>query len=160
MPRQAQDSQNLLKPCELKALILMAIESARTLHEVESLVEEGHYNMINVRLSKCGGFRRSLRIIDFLRGKGVPYQVACQLGESGILSAAGRALGLMQRRPLPRRLLRSVPAQGECDRAERLLRPGRKSRSFGRRRSGRDGESEKLSRLSDFSSFVSLRRAC
>jgi len=75
-----------LKASDVK---IMADESACSFHEVESLVEEGHYNMINVRLSKCGGFRRSLRIIDFLRHKGVPYQVACQLGESGILSAQG-----------------------------------------------------------------------
>jgi L-alanine-DL-glutamate epimerase-like enolase superfamily enzyme len=73
---------------------IMADESACSLHEVTALVEEGHYNMINVRLSKCGGFRRSLRIIEFLRNRGVSYQVACQLGESGILSAAGRALSL------------------------------------------------------------------
>ena len=80
-----------LKALDVK---IMADESACSFHEVGALVEEGHYNMINVRLSKCGGFRRSLRIIDFLRDKGVPYQVACQLGESGILSAAGRALSL------------------------------------------------------------------
>ena len=73
---------------------VMADESACSFHEVTALVEEGHYNMINVRLSKCGGFRRSLRIIEFLRSQGVSYQVACQLGESGILSAAGRALSL------------------------------------------------------------------
>ena len=80
-----------LKASDVK---IMADESACSFHEVESLVEEGHYNMINVRLSKCGGFRRSMRIIDFLRDKRVPYQVACQLGESGILSASGRALSL------------------------------------------------------------------
>ena len=80
-----------LKACDSK---IMADESACSFHEVKALVAEGHYNMINVRLSKCGGFRRSLRIIDFLRDKGVAYQVACQLGESGILSAAGRALSL------------------------------------------------------------------
>lgn len=79
------------KACDAK---IMADESACSFQEVKALVEEGHYNMVNVRLSKCGGFRRSLRIIDFLRNRGVPYQVACQLGESGILSAAGRALSL------------------------------------------------------------------
>jgi muconate cycloisomerase len=73
---------------------IMADESACSFQDVQALVEEGHYNMINVRLSKCGGIRRSLRIIDFLRGKGVAYQVACQLGESGLLSAAGRTLSL------------------------------------------------------------------
>lgn len=80
-----------LKACGVK---IMADESACSFKEVKSLIEEGHYNMINVRLSKCGGFRRSFRIIDFLRSRGVSYQVACQLGESGILSAAGRALSL------------------------------------------------------------------
>lgn len=80
-----------LKACDAK---IMADESACSFQEVKALVEAGDYNMVNVRLSKCGGFRRSLRIIDFLRCRGVPYQVACQLGESGILSAAGRALSL------------------------------------------------------------------
>jgi len=81
-----------LKACNAK---IMADESACSFHDVQALVAEGHYNMINVRLSKCGGFRRSLRIIDFLRSKGVSFQVACQLGESGVLSAAGRALSLL-----------------------------------------------------------------
>jgi muconate cycloisomerase len=81
-----------LKACNTK---IMADESACSFEEVQTLIAEGHYNMINVRLSKCGGFRRSLRIIDFLRSQGVSYQVACQLGESGVLSAAGRALSLL-----------------------------------------------------------------
>ena len=51
--------------------------------------------MINVRLSKCGGFHRSLAIIDFLRAQGLHFQIGCQLGESGLLSAAGRALALL-----------------------------------------------------------------
>jgi len=53
--------------------------------------------MINVRLSKCGGFQNSFRIIDQLRTNGLSFQIGCQLGESGILSAAGRALGLLCR---------------------------------------------------------------
>jgi muconate cycloisomerase len=45
-----------------------------------------------VRLSKCGGFFNSLKIIQRIRAAGLNFQVGCQLGESGILSAAGRAL--------------------------------------------------------------------
>ena len=74
---------------------LMADESACSLAEVEELVLEGHYDMFNIRLSKCGGFRRSLKIIEFLRAHKIPFQIACQLGESGLLSAAGRALSLL-----------------------------------------------------------------
>lgn len=78
-------------------VMLMADESACTFEDVENIITEGHYNMVNVRLSKCGGFRRSLRIIEYLRANGVPFQIASHLGESGILSAAGRALSLLCR---------------------------------------------------------------
>ncbi len=79
----------------LHRIRLMADESACSLAEVEYLALEGHYDMFNIRLSKCGGFRRSLRIIEFLRAHNLAFQVACQLGESGVLSAAGRALSLL-----------------------------------------------------------------
>jgi L-alanine-DL-glutamate epimerase-like enolase superfamily enzyme len=76
---------------------LMADESACTLADVQKLDREGFYDMVNVRLSKCGGLRRSLRIVDYLRQNGVAFQIGCHLGESGLLSAAGRILGLLCR---------------------------------------------------------------
>jgi L-alanine-DL-glutamate epimerase-like enolase superfamily enzyme len=78
-------------------VILMADESACSLEDVERIIKEKNYSMINVRLSKCGGFQNSFRIIDQLRTNGLSFQIGCQLGESGILSAAGRALGLLCR---------------------------------------------------------------
>jgi L-alanine-DL-glutamate epimerase-like enolase superfamily enzyme len=78
-------------------VILMADESACSFDDVEKIVKESYYKMINIRLSKCGGFRNSLKMIDYLRRNGVPFQVGCQLGESGILSAAGRVLCLLCR---------------------------------------------------------------
>ena len=76
-------------------VILMADESACSLRDMEKIAKEGYYQMVNVRLSKCGGFRNSLRIIDYLRSQGISFQTGCQLGESGILSAAGRVLCLL-----------------------------------------------------------------
>jgi len=76
-------------------LILMADESACTLADVQKLSQEGFYGMVNVRLSKCGGFRRSLKIIDYLRQNNTAFQIGCHLGESGLLSAAGRVLCLL-----------------------------------------------------------------
>jgi muconate cycloisomerase len=76
-------------------IVLMADESACTLSDLENICKEGSFGMINMRLSKCGGFFRSLEMIDYLRKAGLSFQVACHLGESGILSAAGRALGLL-----------------------------------------------------------------
>jgi len=76
---------------------LMADESVCSLSDAKRIIREGFYKMINVRLSKCGGFRNSLRIIDHLRMKGFSFQIGCHLGESGILSAAGRVLCLLCR---------------------------------------------------------------
>ena len=78
-------------------IILMADESACSLKDIKKITEDGYYRMINVRLSKCGGFRNSLRIINHLRNNGVSFQIGCQLGESGLLSAGGRVLSLLCR---------------------------------------------------------------
>jgi len=76
-------------------VILMADESACSLADVKKVVKDEYYKMINVRLSKCGGFRNSLKIISYLRTRGLSFQIGCQLGESGLLSAAGRVLSLL-----------------------------------------------------------------
>lgn len=80
-----------------EGVILMADESACSLGDMEKIAKDGYYKMINVRLSKCGGFRNSLKIIDYLRTNRILFQIGCQLGESGILSAAGRVLCLLCR---------------------------------------------------------------
>jgi len=76
-------------------VVLMADESACSLDDMEKIAKEGCYKMINVRLSKCGGLRNSLKVIDYLRHNGISFQIGCHLGESGILSAAGRILCLL-----------------------------------------------------------------
>jgi len=81
-----------IKKCGIR---LMADESACTLEETQDTTREGFYDMMNIRLSKCGGFRNSFKIIDYLRKYCIPFQIGCQLGESGLLSAAGRALSLL-----------------------------------------------------------------
>jgi muconate cycloisomerase len=74
---------------------LVADELACSLGDVETIVKDDIYKMVNVRLSKCGGFRKSLGIIDFLRKNRILFQIGCHLGESGLLSAAGRVLCLI-----------------------------------------------------------------
>jgi muconate cycloisomerase len=76
-------------------LKLMADESACSIEDVEAIIAQGHFDIINVRLSKCGGFYNSLKIIKRIREAGLNYQIGCQLGETGILSAAGRALSVV-----------------------------------------------------------------
>ena len=47
-------------------------------------------DLFNLRLSKCGGFIATLRLAQFARKQGLGYQLGCQVGETAILSAAGR----------------------------------------------------------------------
>src|SRR2546421_192127 len=47
--------------------------------------------LFNLRLSKCGGFIPALRLAQFARRHGrLGYQLGCQVGETAVLSAAGR----------------------------------------------------------------------
>jgi muconate cycloisomerase len=50
----------------------------------------GWCDLFNLRLSKCGGFIPSLRLAQLAKRAGLGYQLGCQVGETGILSAAGR----------------------------------------------------------------------
>jgi L-alanine-DL-glutamate epimerase-like enolase superfamily enzyme len=47
-------------------------------------------DLFNLRLSKCGGFIPSLRLAQLARRHGLGYQLGCQVGESALLSSAGR----------------------------------------------------------------------
>jgi L-alanine-DL-glutamate epimerase-like enolase superfamily enzyme len=95
MIRASQGFEQFAEAVRAKGLTLMACESAPTLHDVKAIIREGYYRMFNVKLCRSGGFHRTLRIIDHLRGERIPFQIGCTLGEAGLLSAAGRALGLV-----------------------------------------------------------------
>ena len=74
------------------AIPLMADESLTTLEEALALVRPGGYRLFNLRLSKLGGLAASHRIARLAGESGVRVQVGCQVGESSLLSAAGRIL--------------------------------------------------------------------
>lgn len=58
--------------------------------DAERAIAAGTCDLFNLRLSKCGGFIPSLRLAQFARKHGLGYQLGCQVGETAILSAAGR----------------------------------------------------------------------
>ena len=74
------------------AIPLMADESLTTLDEAQRLLRQGGYRLFNLRLSKLGGLAASHRIAGVAAESGVRVQVGCQVGESSLLSAAGRIL--------------------------------------------------------------------
>ncbi len=58
--------------------------------DAERAVRHDWCDLFNLRLSKCGGFIPSLRLAALARRHGRGYQLGCQVGETAILSAAGR----------------------------------------------------------------------
>src|SRR5690606_29403138 len=69
---------------------IMLDESLCSLVDAESAVAEKRCDQFNLRLSKCGGFIPSLRLAQFAARHGLGCQLGCQVGETAILSAAGR----------------------------------------------------------------------
>ncbi len=55
-------------------------------------IEHGLADILNVRISKCGGLLPTLRIMALARRSGLGLQLGCHPGETGLLSAAGRHL--------------------------------------------------------------------
>lgn len=58
--------------------------------DAERAVAAGTCDLFNLRLSKCGGFIPSLRLAQLARRHGLGCQLGCQVGETALLSAAGR----------------------------------------------------------------------
>lgn len=69
---------------------LMHDESLCSMVDAKRAVEQGTCDLFNIRLSKCGGFIPSLRLAQFARENDLGYQLGCQVGETAVLSAAGR----------------------------------------------------------------------
>jgi L-Ala-D/L-Glu epimerase / N-acetyl-D-glutamate racemase len=95
MPRETSKFSEFANILRQMGISLMACESAPTLEDVTSIISEGLYQIVNIKLCRSGGFRKSLKIIDYMRKMDFMFQIGCSLGESGILSAAGRALCLL-----------------------------------------------------------------
>ncbi len=58
--------------------------------DAEAAVAQRTADLLNVRLSKCGGILPSLRIIGLAQRSGLGVQLGCHPGETSLLSAAGR----------------------------------------------------------------------
>lgn len=69
---------------------VMLDESLCGMEDARRCVSDGWGDLFNLRLSKCGGFLRTLRLAQYAHQHGIGLQLGCQVGETGILSAAGR----------------------------------------------------------------------
>ena len=70
---------------------VMLDESLCSRFDAQRAVELNACDLFNLRISKCGGFIPALRLAQFAKQHDLGCQLGCQVGETAILSAAGRA---------------------------------------------------------------------
>lgn len=73
---------------------IMLDESLCGFDDARRAIERGTCDLFNLRISKCGGVLNTLRLAALAHSAGLGYQLGCQVGETGILSAAGRHLAV------------------------------------------------------------------
>lgn len=89
-PVRHEDRHVLSEVRQRLGIPIMLDESLCSLEDAQRAISEQTCDLFNLRLSKCGGFIPTLRLAQFARAQGLGYQLGCQVGESAILSAAGR----------------------------------------------------------------------
>lgn len=83
-------------PVELAALRstspipVMADESMVTIQDAKELITASAVDYFNLRISKCGGLHPTLAIAELARSASMGLQLGCHVGETAILSSAGR----------------------------------------------------------------------
>jgi L-Ala-D/L-Glu epimerase len=90
-PVRADDLVGLQRVRDESGISVMADESLVTLEQARRLIELRACDLFNIRISKCGGISGSLAIAELAQEAGIKIQVGAQVGETGILSAAGRS---------------------------------------------------------------------
>ena len=89
-PVPAGDLAGMTKVRAESGLPVMADESLVTIEQARQLIDARACDYFNIRLSKCGGVTGSLVIAKLADQAGIKIQVGAQVGETAILSAAGR----------------------------------------------------------------------
>jgi L-Ala-D/L-Glu epimerase len=84
--------KDLAKVKNLSPIPVMVDESLVTLTDAEKLIEASACDFFNLRISKCGGIFNTIKIAQMAKQAKIRLQIGCQVGETAILSAAGRHL--------------------------------------------------------------------
>ena len=83
-----------------RGFTFMADEGVLAVGDVAAIAAAGTYHSLNLRLSKNGGLTRVLAMARDAQAHGLSYQLGCMVGETGILSALGRAAACLLPSPL------------------------------------------------------------
>ena len=88
LPKGQEDELPLLAAAA--PLPIMLDESLVSLQDAEACITQQRAQLWNLRLSKNGGLVPTMRLAELAREHGIGYQLGCMVGETSVLSAAGR----------------------------------------------------------------------
>jgi muconate cycloisomerase len=89
-PVPKQDLAGLARVARSSPVPVIADESLYAGDGPETIIDRRICQGINLRLSSCGGLLRSLQLVEQARDRGLLWQLGSHVGESAILSLAGR----------------------------------------------------------------------
>ena len=81
-------------------IIYVADESAVTFKDVENIIRDKTFGMLNLRIAKNGGLLRVLELSAAADRTGLQYQLGSHVGETGILSVIGRIAASLMENPV------------------------------------------------------------
>ncbi len=93
-PVAKEDFEGLREVSQAVDLPIIADESLCTEADARQLIALQACQIFNIRLSKCGGLTRALKILRLAREAGLACQLGCHVGETSLLAAAGRHFAL------------------------------------------------------------------
>jgi len=91
-PIERGDINDLVTVRNNSSIPIMVDESLVSYEDAKQLIEYKSCDYFNLRISKCGGLYKTLVIADLAEKNDVKLQLGCHVGETAVLSAAGRHL--------------------------------------------------------------------
>lgn len=89
-PLEGSDIKGLREIRHITGIPVIVDEGMCTLRDAEHLIEMEACDIINIKISKCGGLLKSKQIRDFAQSRNVSCQVGAHVGETDILGRSGQ----------------------------------------------------------------------
>ena len=93
-PLVKDDIEGLQRLRKVIEIPIVVDESMCSLTDARQLIEKGACDIINIKISKCGGLLRSKRIAQLAQSHSLQCQMGAHVGETEILRSAGEAFAL------------------------------------------------------------------
>jgi len=94
-PVSKHDRRGMLEFAQRSGCTVIADESLCSQADARAFADSDARVMFAVKLAKLGGFKSTLEVLRLAERRSIAIQIGCQVGESAILSAAGRHLAAL-----------------------------------------------------------------